>query len=186
MKRFTPYIFPLIVLAIVFFLVYRWYSMRSQPADTGQVGEGIEIENLSEADEDSILRGTGDFQTTPLERAEDSQSAVEGVGSIRYEIQDGRVRFSVSADLPEPETQYTVWIRTQDSDNLTNAFTLELGKGGYMGTAAVSADLLPLEVIVSETTDKSQVLNTVILRGTVEQQAEVSPALDATDAAETE
>ncbi|MDQ5951839.1 MAG: hypothetical protein QG639_1120 [Patescibacteria group bacterium] len=170
MQRFTPYIFPLIVLAIVFFLVYRWYNMRSQPTDLAS-GEGIEIENLTDEDVDSIIRGTGDFQTAPLERTEDSTSEVEGVGSIRYEIKDGRVRFSVSADLPEPESPYNVWIRTAGSDNLTNAFSLELGKGGYMGTAAVSEDQLPLEVIVSQASDKNEVMNQVILKGTVEQEA---------------
>jgi hypothetical protein len=174
MKRFTPYIFPLIVLAIVFFLVYRWYNMRSQPTDTGAVGEGIEIENLSDTDAQSIMRGTGDFQTAAMEKTENSASTVDGVGSIRYEMKDGKVRFSVSADLPEPQTPYSVWIRTVGSENLTNAFTLEMGKGGYTGTAAVSQDLLPLEVVVSQATNKDEVMNQVILKGIVEKEASAS------------
>ena len=184
MKRFTPYIFPLIVLAIVFFLVYRWYNMRSQqPTDLGEYGEGIEIENLSDADAQSIMRGSGDFQTAPMQKTEDSQSTVEGVGSIRYEIKDEKVRFSVSADLPEPTSAYNVWIRTVGSENLTNAFALEMGKGGYIGTAAVSQDLLPLEVIVSEASDKNQVMNQVILKGVVEKQATEAGEQSATPAA---
>lgn len=171
MKRFTPYIFPLIVLAIVFFLVYRWYSMRSErTAETGQYGEGIEIENLSDTEVDSVLRGAGDFETAPMEKTESSTSEVTGAGAIRYEVKDGKVRFSVSADLPEPEKPYNVWIRTVDGDNLTNAFSLELGKGGYMGTAAVNEDQLPLEVIVSQADNKSEVLETIILRGVVEKK----------------
>lgn len=169
MKRFTPYIFPLIVLAIVFFLVYRWYNMRSdRTADSDQYGEGIEIENLSDSESDSILQGAGDFETTPMERSDTEEGAVAGAGAIRYEIADGKVRFSVSADLPEPETPYNVWVRTVDGDNLTKAFSLELGKGGYMGSAAVGDDLLPLEVIVSKADNKSEVLDSVILRGSVE------------------
>lgn len=171
MKRFTPYIFPLIVLAIVFFLVYRWYSMRSKrSADNSDYGEGIQIENLSDTEASSVLRGAGDFETTPMEKTENSSTEVTGNGSIRYEIKDGKVRFSVAAALPEPEEPYHVWIRTQDGDNLTKAFDLEMGKGGYMGTAAVNEDLLPLEVIVSEAGDKSDVLNSVILRGIVEKK----------------
>lgn len=175
MQRFTPYIFPLIVLAIVFFLVYRWYNMRSQPTDIG-AGEGIEIENLTQEDVDSIIRGAGDFETAPLERDETSSSDIQGVGAIRYEIADGKVRFSVSADLPEPETPYNVWIRTVGSENLTNAFSLEIGKGGYMGTAAVSQDLLPLEVVVSQASDRNEVMNQVILKGVVEEEATESAA----------
>lgn len=175
MKKFTPYIFPLIVLAIVFFLVYRWYSMRSQQtAETDQYGEGIEIENLSDADANSVLRGTGNVKTAPLEKGEDGQSEELGAGSIRYEIASGRVRFSVSADLPKPDTAYTVWVRTQGQDNLTQAFSLEMGKGGYMGTAALSADLLPLEVIVSKATNKSEVLDSVILRGVINNTEEAT------------
>jgi hypothetical protein len=171
MKRVTPYIFPLIVIAIVFFLVYRWYSLRGQQnAENGQYGEGIEIENLTEDDADSILRGTGNLQTAPLTQDEGSTAQVPGAGAIRYEIQDGRVRFSISADLPDPITPYTVWIRTVGSDNLTQAFTLFMGKGGYMGTAALSEELLPLEVIVSQATNKSEVLDQVILRGTINKQ----------------
>ena len=173
MKRLTPYIFPLIVLAIVFFLVYRWYSLRSERnADNSDYGEGIEIENLSDTEADSVLRGVGDFETAPLEKSEETSSEVTGVGSIRYEIKDGKVRFSVVADLPEPEEPYHVWIRTADGDNLTNAFDLELGKGGYMGTASVNEDLLPLEVIVSQSGNKSEVLDSVILKGVVEKKAE--------------
>lgn len=187
MKRFTPYIFPLIVLAIVFFLVYRWYNMRSQPTTDGEVGEGIKIENLSDADANSILRGTGDFQTAPLQAAENTTSEVLGAGSIRYELKDGKVRFSVAADLPESETPYTVWIRTSNSDNLTSAFTLEVGKGGYVGTAAVSEDMLPLEVIVSQATTKEQALNSVILRGVLEPVVtDDTQSTEATGAAEAE
>ncbi|PIR61867.1 MAG: hypothetical protein COY81_01075 [Candidatus Pacebacteria bacterium CG_4_10_14_0_8_um_filter_43_12] len=175
MKRFTPYIFPLVVLAIVFFLVYRWYNMRNQQGDTSQYGEGIQIENLSDADLDTVIRGTGDFKTSPLEMSENTASTVEGIGSVRYEVKDGKVRFSVAADLPEPKTPYHVWIQTRGGDNLTKAFDLELGKGGYMGTAAVSQDLLPLEVFVSQAGDKGQVMDQVILKGVIENSQETTP-----------
>ena len=48
MKKYTPYIFPLVVLSVVFLLVFRWYSMRTDRLETDLFAEGVEIENLSE------------------------------------------------------------------------------------------------------------------------------------------
>ncbi len=68
MKRFTPYIFPLVVLLVIFFLVYRWYSLRSQQrAEDAEFGEGIQIENLSEEEAANVVTGVGDVETAPLE-----------------------------------------------------------------------------------------------------------------------
>ena len=71
MKRFSPYIFPLIVLVIIFFLVYRWYSLRGQQkAENAEFGEGIQIENLSEEEAEGVTTGVGDVETAPLEAPE--------------------------------------------------------------------------------------------------------------------
>lgn len=178
MKKYTPYIFPLIVVVIVFFLVYRWFSLRTQ-RDTQQAsyGEEIQVDSLDPEQLQNVMRGSKNVSTTQLEPTETTPEAT-GRGSIRYEAINGKVNFTVSADLPESEETYSVWIRSKDGDDLTKAFSLEMGKGGYMGSAAIPQERLPLEVIVSTATQKSDVMNAVILKGTIE-----APAATATPSA---
>ncbi|MEX0895814.1 MAG: hypothetical protein WDZ94_02650 [Patescibacteria group bacterium] len=186
MQKISPYIFPLIITAIVFFLVYRWFESRGE-VETLEYGEGIEIENLSESEAADILGGVGDLASTPLEAPEDPEPGqTPGTGSIRYEISEDRVRFSVSAGLSAEDEPYRVWIRTVDQANLTEAFVLTEGKAGYMGTAAVSADLLPLEVIVSAATSEADVFDQVILKGIIEAAQLTEEDAETEEAAETE
>lgn len=168
MKKYTPYIFPLVVVIIVFFLVYRWYSVKTD-RDTQQadLGEGIQIENLTPEQLRNMSQGSKDLETATMEPGTPDAEA-PGIGTIRYEVVDGKVNFSVLANLPESETPYTVWVRSKDGTDLTQAFTLEMGKGGYMGTAAVSEDRLPLEVIVSQASTKEAVMDSVVLKGMIE------------------
>ncbi len=173
MKRFTPYIFPLIVVGIVFFLVYRWYTLRTErPADSSQYGEGIQIENLSSQEANKMLVGGKDVTTSPLTLSEAAPEEMTGRGSIRYEVQDSKVVFSVTADLPKKEVPYVVWMRSPSGDDLTQAFLLTEGKGGLVGSAVVPADKLPLEVIVSTAQTKSEVLKNEIMKGMLTQPAE--------------
>lgn len=169
MKKYTPYIFPLIVIIIVFFLVYRWYSLRTQrDSSASDLGSDIQIEELSPDQLDSVLRGTADVSTTQLEPSEDSDSTMPaGRGTIRYTVEDGKVNFTVSADLPDSESVYRVWVRSEGEDDLTQAFMLEAAKGGYMGSASISQNELPLEIVVSTAAEKSEVMNAVILKGTI-------------------
>lgn len=188
MKKYTPYIFPLIVVVIVFFLVYRWYSIRTQrDSQQPEFGEGIQIENLSPEQLQNVLRGSRDVSTAQLEPG-DSEAAKEvGRGAIRYEIANGRVNFNVSADLPEGDSTYRVWVSSQDGDDLTEAFIMEVGKGGYMGSASVPQDRLPLEIIVSTASQKSEVMDSILLRGLIAAPAvSPSPAASATPAASPE
>lgn len=181
MKKLTPYIFPLVVILIVFFLVYRWFVIRTEKGiDPSSMNEGIQIEDLSSEKASSLLRGSNDLESTPLTPDDaTAQEDVVGTGTIRYEVVEGKVNFSVIADLPENETGYQVWIRTQDKDNLTLATQLEAAKGGYMSTISVAEDQLPLEVMVTTAKDKSRVLDTVILRGMIKaEQAEESTQVE--------
>jgi hypothetical protein len=186
MQKYTPYIFPLIVVIIVFFLVYRWYTIRTQrDSQTSDIGEGIQIENLTPEQLQDVMRGSQDVSTAKLEPTDTSTPETAGRGSIRYEIKNGKVNFTVAADLPQNETVYHVWVRSQNADDLTDAFVLESGKGGYMGSAAISEDRLPLEVIVSPATQKSEVMNSVVLKGVIEAPtASPSPSPTASPAAE--
>jgi len=163
MKKYTPYIFPLVVLSVVFLLVFRWYNMRTQKLEQDSFAEGVEIENLSEDELAKSINGVGDYSSVNLSpESEDSQ------GVVRYEVKDGKVRFSVIANLPELDGDYQVWLKEVDGEAMREVFTLVSGKGGYVGSAALPAELLPFEVIVSEKTDMTEALKTNVLRGAIE------------------
>lgn len=165
MKKIYPYILPTIALFIVALLAFRWYNIRTQrDGEITPFGEGVEIENLSEVEAERVLKGVGDFETAPLSGTGEVQ------GQVRYEIKDDKVSFSVSADLPElTEGQYQVWLQDVDGKSRSKAFVLGMGKGGYMGSAALDANTLPFEVVVSaEKTDDSEI-EEVVLKGMVKQ-----------------
>ena len=142
MKKLSPYIFPAIVLGLVFLLVFRWYTMRTDRVESGLLSEGVIIENLSE-DEVQALDSVADFQA-----AEMVSTSEDATGTVKYEVKDDKVTFTVAAVLPEEETEYQVWLQEVDSETTRHAFDLEMKKGGYIGSAAFSADLLPLKVVV--------------------------------------
>jgi hypothetical protein len=166
MKKYTPYLFPLIVLAIVFFLIFRWYNLRTERVANDLFGEGVQIENLTETEVDTVLNGLQDVSRVELEPEVETAR-----GDIRYEISDGRVRFTVTAALPQVEEGYQVWLKEVDGDRRRLAFALEERKGGYMGSAALSADLLPFEVVVTRNVPQVEdELVEVVLRGTINQE----------------
>lgn len=169
MKKYTPFILPLIIIAVVFVLVYRWYSMRTERMTSSLLDEGVVIENLSEAEIQESFSEAADFETVQLnpvqpgaqegDQASDDESNQgeqpeaqdpAGTGVIRYQVEDGRVRFSVVANFPESGESYQVFLRDTDGMVTRFAFTLEDSKGGQMGSAAVSADILPVEVVVAK------------------------------------
>lgn len=164
MKKIYPYIFPAVALFFVLFLLFRWYNLRTQKeGDMSLLSEGVKIENLDPAEARGFLNGVNDYQTVDLE------GDPEYTGQIRYEIKDGKVLFSVIATLPELKTGfYHVWLKETEGASKRRAFNLEYVKGGYMGSAAINADLLPLEVIVSEEIINDDTLEKVLLRGLLE------------------
>ncbi|MDA1079095.1 MAG: hypothetical protein O2840_00160 [bacterium] len=177
-KKYTPYVFPLLVFLLVFFLVFRWFQLRNQRANNElNFSEGIQIENLSEDEQRSMLQGAGDFDTVELaqENAAEGDGAAmekpEATGLIRYEVVDNKLRFSVIVTAMGNE-EYHAWLHDTDTNELSHAFDLVAGKGGLVGTAAISTDLLPVEVVVSTSADKATVLENVVLRGML------SPALE--------
>lgn len=191
MKRYLPYVFPAAAMLVVVFLTYRWYSQNT--AGIGQItefAEGVEIEELSEEEQTSVFRGVGDIQTLQLQPATkddqtESQSdqvapeiaelTATATGQVRYEIVDGRVRFSVMAALPEQDLgYYQVWLKAVDSDAIRKAFLLELSKSGFMGSAAISADTLPFEVIVSYEKSEVSVPSNTLLTGKIQANDQVN------------
>lgn len=162
MQKYLPFVFPLAALVIVLFLAFRWFSAQTEnPAN--DIGEGVQIEDLTAAEQESIIRGTGDFQQVTLENQVEE---VEAQGAVRYEMQDDRIAFSVVTDLAQPtEGFYQVWLVSQDATQ--KAFRLQLLKGGLSGSAAVSQSVLPFEVVVSHEMTDDNTVERVLLRGEV-------------------
>ncbi len=187
MKKYSPYLLPLIVLSVVFFLVFRWYNERSERLQNDLFGEGIQIENLSEEELQDTLGGTANLRTVELEPAapevdedgegDTAQEAAFADGVIRYESLEDRVRFSVIATLPMTGESYQVFLREVDTDNVRFAFTLTPRKGGFIGTASIPQSNLPVEVLV--TRGGTSQPGAVLLRGTLEaDQVEEVEAVD--------
>lgn len=191
MKRYLPYVFPAAALLVVVFLTYRWYSHNT--TGVGQISEfaeGVEIEELSDEEQTSVSRGVGDIQTVQLqtvtrEDAEETETdeeasevdeiAATATGQVRYEIVDGRVRFSVMATLPEQDLgYYQVWLKAVGSDAIRKAFLLELSKSGFMGSAAISADTLPFEVVVSYELGDATTPSNTLLTGVIQANEQVN------------
>lgn len=166
MKKYSPYILPAAVLIVVLLLVFRWYSNRTQPVSQGELfGEGVQIEDLTDQEAREVMTGSNpDIKTVQL--VGDSEST----GMVRYDLEEDKVRFSVIANLPESSTPYNVWLKEVDGEAMRNAFSLEMGKGGYVGSAALPANLLPFEVIVSTQANQEQVLDNVIMKGVIDAQ----------------
>ncbi|GIK84287.1 MAG: hypothetical protein BroJett025_09090 [Patescibacteria group bacterium] len=163
MKKYTPYIFPLVVLGIIFMLVFRWYTLRAERSEYALLGEGVEIENLSQEEMVKSIKGVGDYESIDL-----TSQDPENNGVVRYELKDDKVRFSVMANLPEPTTEYHVWLRSIDGTAMREVFTLVAGKGGYIGSAALPSELLPFEMIISESAQAEVADENYVLRGTLE------------------
>lgn len=167
MKRYTPYIFPLVVLGIIFLLVFRWYNLRTERMEYSLLGEGVEIENLSQEELARSIQGAGDYESVELESDNPDNSGV-----IRYEVVEDKVRFSVMANLPEAETEYRVWLKETDGTAMREVFSLTAAKGGYIGSAALPSELLPFQVIVTQETQAEMAAENVILQGTIEASGE--------------
>jgi hypothetical protein len=167
-KKYYPFIVPTIALLLVIFLAFRWYNLRTQRDEGGDQTQ-VEIENLTEEEVD-IVQGTDDVSTVPLEREGEQMVS----GRVRYTIQDDRVLLNVSAELEQQEGMtYQVWIRPEGQDDAQKAFVLAYGKGGYVGSAALSTDKLPLEIIISEEMNaEDDQVETPLLRGMIEDIAD--------------
>lgn len=165
-KKYYPFIFPTIALLIVLFLAFRWYNLRTKrDQDTAQ--EQIQIENLTDQEMSEVVNGAPDIATVNL------QGESTASGQVRYRVREDKVLFSVNASLEELTAgDYQVWIQVGD-EKPQSAFVLEYGKGGYMGSASVSSELLPFDIIVSqEENTADQMLETEIMRGTVTAEQE--------------
>jgi hypothetical protein len=132
---------------------------------TSLLSDGVEIENLDPSEASNFLKGASDYRTVELDGEEGM------LGEVRYEIKDERISFSVSAVLPQlSEGEYQVWLKEVDGEGMRKALTLEYLKGGYIGSAAISAETLPFEIVVSKEMTSDAELEEVLLKGVIEEQ----------------
>lgn len=163
MKKLSPFLYPLVAVAVIFFLVYRWYATSTQRVPDLGLTEGVQIENLTDEEIVSAMQGTDDLETVELESSQNVD------GQIRYEVKDNAVSFSVIANLPQGDTPYHVWMKSSESETFEKVFSLQPVKGGYIGSASVDTQLLPIEVIVSSSEDSNSLEDTAILKGVLEE-----------------
>ncbi|KUK79421.1 MAG: hypothetical protein XD95_0405 [Microgenomates bacterium 39_7] len=163
LKQYYPFIIPTISLLLVLFLAFRWYNTRTQRDMNADITQ-VEIEDLTQ-EELQIVQGTQDVSTVDLE----PETQELAVGQVRYKSEGDKILLTVSADLPELEgSYYQVWL-SADGLQPQPAFRLERSKAGYLGSASISKDQLPLEVIVTDQTGVTElVMGKQLLRGMME------------------
>jgi len=174
MKKYLPFVFPAIALLIVIFLIFRFVTNNSgqdQGGDIAEFGEGVQIGQLTDTEQQEVLRGTGDFQTVQMDSTNE-----EALGQIRYELtEDGRVLFSVMAGLPQLDRgMYQVWLESLEGDQVRKAFNLKFSKGGFNGSAGIAADTLPFRVVVSRELNDDNQIEQRLLEATIQQSEEAT------------
>jgi len=159
-KKFVPYIFPLLAFAFVVFMFIRWYSNRVAEQGNGLLSSDLEIINLTQEEEKSIILGTTDFSTVEM------MAVGEASGEIRYQLLEDKLNFTVTANLPHSNEAFVVWLKEVEGDAKKKVFTLTYSKAGFIGSASVPAEVLPVEVVVSKESDL--LLEDALLRGIIE------------------
>lgn len=163
-KEFLPFVFPTAAIILVVVLATRWYRLRNeQLGKISEFAQGVEIEDLTGTEKDIVLNGVKDIQTLKLKGDETL------MGEVRYEFDENKIKFSVTASLPEVEkAQYQVWLKEVNGKAIRKAFILNMLKGGYAGSAAISDETLPFEIVVSKEMVDDNLMEQVILRGILE------------------
>jgi len=164
-KQYLPFVFPTAAIILVMILAVRWYRLRNE--QLGQISEfaqGIEIEDLTGVEQNIALNGVQDVQTLELESEDETV-----IGEVRYEFDQDKVKFSVTTSLPETQdAQYQVWLKEVGGRAIRKAFALDMLKGGYTGSAAISDETLPFEIVVSKEMIDDNLMEQVLLRGILE------------------
>lgn len=165
LSPYLPYILPILSLLLVSFMFFRWYRARTSEAPRDFLNsENLQLESFPAEQEESFIKGTSDFNTVSMEAT--------GVanGEIRYQLEGNKLHLMVTADLPKSEESYAVWLRNPQTQSQKRVFNLVEGKAGYFGTVSLSTEVLPVDVLVSKSSDL--LLNDVVLEGKIEAQVE--------------
>jgi hypothetical protein len=146
LQNFMPYLFPLIAVIFVVIMFARWYQGKTAETPVSLLDPQFQVETLSNEAQDSILKGTTDYQTAEM------QGEGQVAGEVRYQVEGDKLSFTVTANLPASDEDYAVWL-ADGSDAKKRVFNLTATKAGYIGSAMVSADVLPVKVVVVKASD---------------------------------
>lgn len=147
LQNLLPYLFPLIAIIFVVIMFARWYKGKTAETPLSLLDSQLQVETLPAQLQDSILKGATDYEMLDLEGAEGA------MGELRYQIKDDKLSFTVTANLPTAKEDYAVWLTDLDGEAKKRVFNLVYSKAGYVGSAIVPADVLPVKVVVAKASD---------------------------------
>ena len=147
LQSLLPYLFPLIAIVLVVVMFARWYKGKTAEAPVSLLDSQLEVESLSAQMQDSIIKGAADYKMLNMIGVD------QAVGELRYQIKDDKLSFTVTANLPSSKEEYAVWLSDMDGTAKKRVFNLKYSKAGYVGSAMVSDDILPIKVLVSKASD---------------------------------
>lgn len=147
LQNLLPYLFPLIAIIFVVIMFARWYKGKTAEAPLSLLDSQLQVESLPAQLQDSILKGATDYATLDLK-------GVEGaMGELRYQIKDDKLNFTLTANLPSSKEDYAVWLTDLDGEAKKRVFNLVYSKAGFVGSAVLPADVLPVKVVVAKASD---------------------------------
>jgi len=146
LQNFLPYLFPLVAVIFVVIMFARWYQGKTSETPVSLLDPQFQVETLPSDMQDSILKGAVDYQTAEM------RGNGQVAGEIRYQVEDDKLSFTVTANLPAAEEEYAVWL-VDGAEAKKRVFNLMNSKAGYIGSAMVSADVLPVKVVVVKASD---------------------------------
>ncbi len=147
LQSLLPYLFPLIAVILVVVMFARWYKGKTADAPVSLLDSQLEVESLSAQMQDSIIKGATDYKMINMIGVD------QAVGEVRYQIKDDKLSFTVTANLPSSKEDYAVWLSDVNGAAKKRVFNLKYSKAGYVGSAMVSDDILPVKVLVSKASD---------------------------------
>lgn len=147
LQSLLPYLFPLIAIILVVVMFARWYKGKTAEAPVSLLDSQLEVESLPAQVQDSIIKGATDYKMLNMIGVD------QAVGELRYQIKDDKLSFTVTANLPSSKEEYAVWLSDMDGTAKKRVFNLKYSKAGYVGSAMVSDDILPVKVLVSKASD---------------------------------
>ena len=140
----------------------RWYKGKTAETPISLLDDQLTVESLSDEMENDIIKGASDYSMI------DMQGVGQSAGEVRYQISDDKLSFTVSAILPESTEDYAVWL--VDGDAKKRVFNLKYSKAGFIGSAMVPADVLPVKVVVAKASDL--MLEDMLLQAEIEMPEE--------------
>lgn len=148
MKKYLPFVLPALSVLLVLFFAIRWYQEKTTASlPTPEVSAGAEIEELSVnelASLEQMSQGIGNYQKVMLTGVNDS-------GEVRFEKKDGKIYFTVTANLAELTADtYRLWLKTAHSQEFVASKTFAFNKAGFVAATVVGADKLPLTLEVRQ------------------------------------